>query len=336
MAEREPQTFDQAAIAKTLGAESLPVADPAFGKGWHFQVNDEETPLSLETFPDAGVTRIATKTARVELFDASTPVVEEEGIVYLRSRSAHDRTSVTLHPNGIVTLGLMVEETPLPFDPQEPEEAIRYYAAEVDREDTTPPGPPSVTTAEDAVMAPAAQKPARTQFATPPEKKPARPVDQPSVQAVEMLAHPRGGEAPVLTTPRAEEDPLATARRVRQADQAPQVDTAAPQADNEEEPERVKVTGRLGRNPTIRETAGGKLVAKFPLALHNDDGTTTWRDVLAFGDRAAALKKRVEAGELVKGKEVDVVGYLHEREYQGRDGTAKTAQEIYSVAITKR
>lgn len=56
----------------------------------------------------------------------------------------------------------------------------------------------------------------------------------------------------------------------------------------------------------------------------------------AFNDRAAALKKRLEAGELVKGNESEVVGYIHDREYQGRDGTTKTAQEIYSVAVKRR
>ncbi|MFJ8438784.1 single-stranded DNA-binding protein [Kitasatospora griseola] len=74
----------------------------------------------------------------------------------------------------------------------------------------------------------------------------------------------------------------------------------------------MKLTGRIGRAPSFRTTAGGKLVAKFPLALHNEDG------------------------RLGKGHEVDVTGYKHEREYKGRDGTPKTAQEIYSVAVIRR
>ncbi|MEV5879856.1 single-stranded DNA-binding protein [Streptomyces sp. NPDC052101] len=113
--------------------------------------------------------------------------------------------------------------------------------------------------------------------------------------------------------------------------QSTQQDTEA----GESERQRVKLVGRLGRTPTVRETAAGKLVGKFPLAVHLDDGTTKWHNIVAFGERAAALKTRTEAGELVKGNEIEVVGYLHEREYQGRDGTTKTAQEIYSVAVTR-
>ncbi|MCX4956878.1 single-stranded DNA-binding protein [Streptomyces virginiae] len=120
------------------------------------------------------------------------------------------------------------------------------------------------------------------------------------------------------------------AAQIRDADQAVKQETAEAGA------ERVKLVGRIGRTPTVRETAGGKLVAKFPLAVHLEDGTTKWHDVLAFNDRAAAFKKRIEAGELVKGNEIEVVGYRHERDYQGRDGTTKTAQEIYSVAVKRR
>ncbi|MEV0177487.1 single-stranded DNA-binding protein [Streptomyces sp. NPDC050803] len=96
------------------------------------------------------------------------------------------------------------------------------------------------------------------------------------------------------------------------------------------------MVGRLGRTPTFRTTASGKLIGKFPLAVHLENGETQWHDILAFGDRAVALQERAEAEELVKGREVEVVGYMHEREYKARNGETKKAREINSVAVKRR
>jgi single-stranded DNA-binding protein len=104
----------------------------------------------------------------------------------------------------------------------------------------------------------------------------------------------------------------------------------------ETEQERISLTGRLGRDPSFRTTKTGSLVGKFPLAVHREDGDTTWHTVLAFGPRAEQLQKRVTAGELTQGREVDVVGYLHVNERPGKDGTPRKVQEVYAVAVKKR
>ncbi|MFI8275597.1 hypothetical protein ACIGBH_11910 [Streptomyces sp. NPDC085929] len=44
----------------------------------------------------------------------------------------------------------------------------------------------------------------------------------------------------------------------------------------------------------------------------------------------------MEADELVKGREVEVVGYVHEREYKARNGETKVVREIISVAVKRR
>jgi len=72
------------------------------------------------------------------------------------------------------------------------------------------------------------------------------------------------------------------------------------------------------------------------LAVHDVDGKTSWHTIVAFRDRAAALQKRVEQGDLVKGREVDVIGFLHTKEEAGRDGTPKKVEEVYVVAVKKR
>ena len=89
-------------------------------------------------------------------------------------------------------------------------------------------------------------------------------------------------------------------------------------------------------HPAFRTTTTGSLVGRFPLAVHSEDGHTTWHTVLAFGQRAEQLQQRVTSGELTQGREVDVVGYLHVNERPGKDGELRQVQEVYAVAVKKR
>ncbi|WP_369362984.1 single-stranded DNA-binding protein [Streptomyces sp. CG4] len=304
------------------------MTDPAYGDGQHFQVRTDENFLSLDTFPESGVSRITTKGARIELFGGMLPKVEDEGIVFLQKDSGHEHSTVSLHPDGALTLGYQVDAGSVAVD-----------GLPNDLEDTE-----QIITRAEAVTAPAEEdKPAPVVNGPKPPEKPVRapgafPDERPMIQRVgdPAVVEPRIEPTPPLQTPQpvdaavAEDDPLATARRIRAQD-----DQAQPEV-GEGEPERVKLTGRLGRTPTFRTTASGKFVGKFSLAVHTENGETVWHDVLAFGDRAATLQKRVETGQLTKGNEIEVVGYPHTREYTGRDGTPKTAQEIYLAAVKRR
>ncbi|GHB60574.1 hypothetical protein GCM10010347_33280 [Streptomyces cirratus] len=332
MTEREQQqyTFNKTVVAKALGTHAQDVTDPAYGDGHHFQVRSNDTFLSLDTFPESGVSRITTKGARIELFGGAVPTVgEDEGIVFLNRDSEHEHSTVALHPDGALTLGYQVDTGPakvsgLPQDSEDTEQINAEHQAAQEPEE--PAG-------EDVV-------PAVVTVASKPPEKPlndaarelgAFPDVRPMIQQVSVPAEPEPTPQVSVSTDKPEgEHPLDRAARLRDQDQQTKQETA------EAGTERVKLVGRIGRTPTVRETAGGKLVAKFPLAIHLEDGTTKWQDVLAFGDRAQALQKRAEAGELLKGNEVEVVGYPHIREYKGRDGTPKTAQEIYSVAVKRR
>lgn len=73
----------------------------------------------------------------------------------------------------------------------------------------------------------------------------------------------------------------------------------------------------------------GSLIARFPLAEHHEDKTTTWHTIVAFNERAQKLQ---EAG-LSHGQEVTIVGYPHAREVPIREGKTKTVQEIYAVVV---
>ncbi|WP_326661728.1 hypothetical protein [Streptomyces canus] len=120
MAERARPTFDTQAVAKALGTQAQAVTDPAYGEGQHFQVRSNGSFLSLDTFPERGVSRITTKGARIELFGDMLPRVEDEGIVFLRKDSDHEHASMALHPDARIrhqsTTGTFVVPTKVTVD----------------------------------------------------------------------------------------------------------------------------------------------------------------------------------------------------------------------------
>jgi single-strand DNA-binding protein len=99
------------------------------------------------------------------------------------------------------------------------------------------------------------------------------------------------------------------------------------QAGAKENKERVVITGRVGREPTIKQIKSG-VMAKFPVAEHHPDGSTTWRTIVAFGSKAEALQ-----GALTKGEHITVSGYPHTREAQTKSGQKKTVTEIYLAGL---
>lgn len=136
------------------------------------------------------------------------------------------------------------------------------------------------------------------------------------------------------TAPRqAGPDPAAPAESTRPAAHP---DDPQPAGTEQDEATRLQLTGRLGRDPSFRTTKTGTLVGRFPLAVHAEDGHTSWHTVLAFGPRAEQLQRRAQAGEFAQGREVDVVGYLHTNTRPGKDGRPRTVQEVYAVAVKKR
>ena len=110
----------------------------------------------------------------------------------------------------------------------------------------------------------------------------------------------------------------------------------APASVESGENERVKLRGRIGSSFAFRETKEQKPVANFSLAEHPDPSNpdmTIWHNGVVFGERATALQKRVESGELKTGMEVDVVGFRHFAERPRREGGTQMVEQIYVVSV---
>ena len=89
--------------------------------------------------------------------------------------------------------------------------------------------------------------------------------------------------------------------------------------------------GRLGKDPELRYTPGGKAVASFSLATSerwtSADGqkneSTTWHNIVAWGKQAEIMKEY-----LTKGREVYIEGRIDNRSYDDKEGNKKYISEI--------
>lgn len=85
----------------------------------------------------------------------------------------------------------------------------------------------------------------------------------------------------------------------------------------------LTIAGRIGRDAELKETASGKTVVNFPVAVdigRGENKTTLWVDCALWGERAGKL-----APYLVKGKQVTLAGDLGLRTFTKRDNTAGAA-----------
>jgi len=99
---------------------------------------------------------------------------------------------------------------------------------------------------------------------------------------------------------------------------------------------RVFLVGRLGVDPTKRETKTGISVTQFSLATSrrtvSDDGVTgeetQWHRVVAWGKQADSC-----AEFLSKGSPVLIEGCVKSRKYDAKDGTQRTSYEIHADRV---
>src|SRR5512144_1694553 len=300
MPEQEPrpsQELDEQAIAEALRTRSASVRDVAYGEGSQFSLGRGDA--RLEIYPRTGVTRLTTNDVRIELFGSAITDVSPTGVEFSRSQPGQD-ASLTVVPGGGIVFTLVAggERSPVSPEPTaDLSDEMRARSAFVSGRDHLP-----------AVRAPETPQEPRSGTAGTSEPSPA--VDS-----------PEGHQAAREHAPSSPGEERTTSHQ----------QTAA-----ETEQERIALTGRLGRDPAFRTTKTGSLVGRFPLAVHREDGNTTWHTVLAFGPRAEQLQHRAASGELTQGREVDVVGYLHLNERPGKDGKPRKVQEVYAVAVKKR
>ena len=89
--------------------------------------------------------------------------------------------------------------------------------------------------------------------------------------------------------------------------------------------------GRLGKDPDLRYTPGGKAVASFSLATSERwtgaDGqrneSTTWHNIVAWGKQAEVIKEY-----LSKGREVYIEGRISNRSYDDKEGNKRYISEV--------
>ena len=92
------------------------------------------------------------------------------------------------------------------------------------------------------------------------------------------------------------------------------------------------ILSQIGREPESKYLPDGTQILEFSVPFSKGkkqpdgswaDTPTTWFRVSCFGRLAETLESR-----LTKGTAVYVAGELNAREYQGKDGTAKTSLEV--------
>jgi single-strand DNA-binding protein len=93
----------------------------------------------------------------------------------------------------------------------------------------------------------------------------------------------------------------------------------------------VIITGRLGRDPEIRNTPSGKEVASFSIAVKGgtkDKPKTFWFDVTCWQDLATWVAKALH-----KGDEVTAIGRLEVEEYTNREQVSVKKTKIVANSI---
>lgn len=107
--------------------------------------------------------------------------------------------------------------------------------------------------------------------------------------------------------------------------------------------ESVTVIGNLVANPRLKELGSGSAVANFTIASTPrvyDETTRQWKDGEAVFLRASAWNDtaRHAAASLRKGARVIAVGRIKSRTFQGKDGQARTVEELVveDVAVSLR
>lgn len=91
------------------------------------------------------------------------------------------------------------------------------------------------------------------------------------------------------------------------------------------------ILGNLGDDPDVHQTSGGKCVVNLSIATNETwvDGqgerrkTTEWHKVVVWGRAAEAC-----AEYLHKGSQVHVIGRIHTRSWDDRDGNKRYEKEI--------
>jgi single stranded DNA-binding protein len=98
----------------------------------------------------------------------------------------------------------------------------------------------------------------------------------------------------------------------------------------------IEAVGNVVKDPELRTTANGKLVARISIAADEvklngesiDAQANKWQTAVFWGDKARQLGETVK-----KGMPVRISGELVARSYTGQDGATKSAVEIHRAFL---
>lgn len=93
----------------------------------------------------------------------------------------------------------------------------------------------------------------------------------------------------------------------------------------------IGLHGRLTRDPELRTTSNGKMIASFGIAENKrvydngewKDGDPTFYDCSAFGPQAENIIETLSRGQLVV-----VAGIHRQRQWKDKDGNNRTSWEV--------
>lgn len=83
--------------------------------------------------------------------------------------------------------------------------------------------------------------------------------------------------------------------------------------------------GRLGKDPDLRYTTGGKAVATFSLAVSRDGkkDETDWIDFVAWEKSAELVAQYCHKGDMI-----GATGSLQQRSWEDKDGKKRSVHEV--------
>jgi single-strand DNA-binding protein len=84
----------------------------------------------------------------------------------------------------------------------------------------------------------------------------------------------------------------------------------------------IALTGRLGKDPELKQTPGGTGLVKFTVAVDRPGKSkeTDWFDCTAFGKTAEFVKSWFK-----KGSWIEITGSMQMNSYTAKDGAKRTA-----------
>ena len=94
--------------------------------------------------------------------------------------------------------------------------------------------------------------------------------------------------------------------------------------------QQVTILGRLGKDPEVKTTSGGKSVATFSVATdsgYGDNKKTEWHNVVAWEKTADAVGQYLSKGSLVF-----IVGRIQTRSWD-KDGETRYRTEVVAEKV---